>query len=401
MKYSTLRVLSNYLFSPKISKLNLIKSLFFVLTAVGLSTVLYGCNSGKYFPLRDQNQKKFSTTDNSRLLNNIGGSRGIELRQAEFIGYHLANQAKNGSTVHALNQFWTKVKDRTNGKLNMTVLYKDANLPGSDGEGFLNTSSGRFDAITVNSPAISNVIPQILNIMTLMFAFDDSDEGLALVHNKTFQDLLVESGKKFNVTFLPNAMLNAGTRVVTSNSDHPFSDINNIQGFKLRIPPSKSISKQLKALGVDPIITPIGQIIQTLKSNNAYGQENPPSYIKIFKINTVQNIIWKTNHLWSAFVTAINTDTWNSWPAEWQEIVQEEAILMQKSQWKNIKLANQNALSNASQLLGMEVRGTNFDNISDVKEFDDAREKIVASLEPKLQPIAEKIIRGRLPYSDQ
>ena len=180
MKYSSLTIHAKHQLSPKIFKVNLIKRSIFALMVVGMSTLLYGCKSDKYVPLREQSQTNLTTTDNSKLLNNIGGSRGVELRQAEFIGYHLSNQSKNGSTAQALNQFWAKVKDRTNGKLNMTVLYKDANLPGSDGEGFLNTSNGRFDAITVNSPAISNVIPQILNIMTLMFAFDDSDEGLAL-----------------------------------------------------------------------------------------------------------------------------------------------------------------------------------------------------------------------------
>ena len=83
-----------------------------------------------------------------------------------------------------------------------------------------------------------------------------------------------------------------GYRWTTSTKEYPFKDSSDIKGFKLRIPPSNSIAIQLKSLGIEPVQTPIGQLIKALKSKKAYGQENPPSYIPIFKINTVQNTIW-------------------------------------------------------------------------------------------------------------
>ena len=77
----------------------------------------------------------------------------------------------------------------------MTVLPKDAYLPGSDGEAFLNTANGRFEAITINAPALTNVMPQVFNIMTLMFAFKDSSEGLQLTKNKVLGSYLLKQEK--------------------------------------------------------------------------------------------------------------------------------------------------------------------------------------------------------------
>ena len=335
------------------------------------------------------------------LLSGVAKKRREVLKKAKFNGYHLVNQNSKGSTAIALRDFWERVRTRTNGELNMTVLYKDATLPGADGEAVLSTAYGRFDAVTANAPIFSNVLPKVVNILTLLFAFEDLSEGLALAKNKTFNQVLVDSGKPFNLTFVPSATMNAGMRVVTSNAIHPFEDLEDINGFKLRVPPSKSVSKQLKALGVQPIQTPISSLLQTLKSNTAYGQENPPSYIEIFGINKVQNRIWKTNHLWSGFLTAINTKTWNAWPSEWQEIVISESEVMQKKQWEHVSTQNKQALLNADSTLGMKVMPTNFNNVSEQKKFNDAREEIVMSLDPRIIPIARKIIDGKLGFEGQ
>ena len=329
------------------------------------------------------------------LLSGVAKKRREEIKNAKFYGYHLVNQNSKGTTAIALRDFWERVRTRTNGELNMTVLYKDAMLPGADGEAVFSTAYGRFDAVTANAPIFSNVLPHVANIMTLLFSYDDSSEGLELVRNKTFNKVLVEAGKPFNLTFIPSASMNAGMRVVTSNGLHPFEDVEDIDGFKLRIPPSKSVSKQLKALGVKPIQTPISSLLKTLKSNAAYGQENPPSYIKIFGIDKVQNTIWKTNHLWSGFLTAINTKTWESWPSEWHEIVKSESKVMQEKQWMQISNQNKQALVEEATH-GMKVMPTNFQNISENKTFSAVREEIVMSLDPRIIPIANQIIDGKL-----
>ena len=371
------------------------KSSIVAIAIIGTLSGVYGCSSNDIH--QSENKKSDSKLTDQQInlmIENIAGSRKNELKQAEFVGYHLVNQAKQGATAQALMEFWHNVKERTEGKLSMTVLPKDAYLPGSDGEAFLNTANGRFNAITINAPALTNVMPQVFNIMTLMFAFKDSNEGLQLTKNKVFRRLLVEAGEEFNVTFLPNAILNAGMRVVTSTKEYPFKDSSDIKGFKLRIPPSNSIAIQLKSLGVEPVQTPIGQLIKTLKSKKAYGQENPPSYIPIFKINTVQHTIWETNHVWSGFVTGINSDTWNSWPKEWQQIVREEAKLMQDAQWKRVASDNKQALKEAPKTMGMKVMKTNFESLNENESFNQAREEIVKTLDPELQVIARKIING-------
>ena len=173
---------------------------------------LYGSNH----LLIDDFRSKLSPGRTNTLLQAVGGERGRALRKAEYIGYHLTNQGYNDPTTLELQRFWARVAARTNGKLNITVITRDGDLPGADNEAILETSLGRFDVITANGPIFSDIIPQVANIMTLLFAYDSSAEGLALVSDPTFQRVLAEAGKPFNLVFLPGFSLNSGMRVVTT-----------------------------------------------------------------------------------------------------------------------------------------------------------------------------------------
>ena len=74
---------------------------------------------------------------------------------------------------------------------------------------------------------------------------------------------------------------------------------------------------------------------------------------------------------------------------------------MQKKQWEHVSTQNKQALLNADSTLGMKVMPTNFNNVSEQKKFNDAREEIVMSLDPRIIPIARKIIDGKLGFEGQ
>jgi TRAP-type C4-dicarboxylate transport system substrate-binding protein len=210
------------------------------------------------------------------VLRAIGGERGIEVRRATFIGYHLTNQGDDDPTTIELRQFWRRVETRTNGQLNMTVLTRDADLAGADNEGILLAAVGRVDAITANAPAFANVIPKVAPIMTLLFAFDSSREGLALVSHPVFQRALEESGQPFNLRFLPGATLDSGMRVTTTKANRTIAKTSDLNGFRLRIPPSTQMLDQFKSLNVKPRIMPVNALLKALRDGTVDGQENPP-----------------------------------------------------------------------------------------------------------------------------
>lgn len=339
-------------------------------------------------------RSRLNTIQTTTLLGAIGGERGNAIRRAKFIGYHLTNQGDNDLTTVELRRFWQRVAARTNGQLNMTVLTRDVDLAGADSEAVLGTAMGRFDAVTANGPIYSNVIPKVAPIMTLLFAYDSSREGLALVSDPTFGKVLEESGKPYNLVFLPGATLNSGMRVMTSRAVPTITKAEDIKGFRLRIPPSRDLENQLKALDVKPTLQPVSTLINVLKSREADGQENPPSFIPSFGIYRVNDHLIVTNHLWSGFLTAINSTTWNSWPKAWQDIVRSELKTLQTRQWEAQEQLNNRLIEQASQRFGMVVLRPDLSDVNRNPTFRAARERVVDRLDERLKPLARQLIDG-------
>lgn len=368
-----------------------------VVAGGGVATVIgqRGLPSANQVPIGDAGSR-LSPENTATVLRAIGGERGIAVRRAKFIGYHLTNQGDDDPTTIELRRFWQRVAARTNGQLNMTVLTRDANLPGADNEGILLAAVGRVDAITANAPAFANVIPKVAPIMTLLFAFDSSREGLALVSHPVFQRTLEESGKPFNLRFLPGATLDSGMRVTTTKANPTITKISDLNGFRLRIPPSTQMLDQFKSLNVKPTILPVTSLLKALQEGTVDGQENPPSFIASFNIGKVDNRIVLTNHLWSGFLTAINSKTWNEWSKEWQHIVLSETTTLQSRQWAAQEELNSSIIEQAPQRFGMTVIRPDLSGINSIPMFRAAREKIVQRLDTRLQPIARQVINGDL-----
>lgn len=329
------------------------------------------------------------------LLNSIAGQRGETMRKARFTGYHLTNQSGTDNTVvNALQDFWNRVAQRTKGKLNMTVLTKDAGLPGADSEALLGVANGRFDAVTANAPIYGGVIPEVANIMTLLFSYDDSGEGRAVVNDPVFQEALLDAGKPYNLRFLTRATLNSGMRDITTIPGHPINSAADLNGFKLRIPPSTAVEKQLQSLNVSPYLTPVTQLDKVLISGEAWGQENPPSFIQTFNLKGITNQISLTNHLWTGFLTAINLETWQSWPKRWQKIVLSEQEAMQQQQWDAQDALNQQIIQEAPTVYQMSVVRPDLSGIDSDPEFVATRNQVIEGLTPSLRPLAKAIVEG-------
>lgn len=329
------------------------------------------------------------------LVDAIAGERGQALREAKFMGYHLTNQSgSSNNVVEALQDFWDRVAERTNGKLNMTVLSSDANVPGSDNEALLGTANGRFDAVTANGPIYSGVIPQVANIMTLLFAYNNSAEGRALANNPVFGAELLKAGKPFGLRFLTQATLNSGMRDIATIPGHPITTAADLNGFKLRIPPSTAIQQQLEALNVIPVLTPISELDEALETGQAYGEENPPSFIQTFNLKGITNQLSLTNHLWTGFLTAINLETWKSWPKQWREIVLSEQQSLQDQQWTEQDELNQQIIAEAPTEYDMSVVTPNLSGVDSSPSFVQARETVIQTLTKPLRPLARAIVQA-------
>lgn len=102
-----------------------VKNLLYALAGAGISaTAIALSKSFSSCSLASPCQSWLSDQALTTLLNHVGGSRGQEVRKAEFLGYHLTNQTEQDPTYQALKDVWKRVAARTQGKLNMVVLGK-------------------------------------------------------------------------------------------------------------------------------------------------------------------------------------------------------------------------------------------------------------------------------------
>lgn len=325
------------------------------------------------------------------MINAIPGPVGKKIKRAQHIGYHVTSQPKASETFILLQEMWDKVFTRSEGWLQIIVLPDSAELPAADTEAVLATASGRFDAITVAGPAIDAIMPEVIPMQALAFAYKDSQAAKSVVNTPLYAECMREAALKNNLHCL-NGLLNAGMRQMTTIKGHPLKTIKDFNGLVLRIPPSPIYIEQLQPLGIKPVMTPISDASQMMKKTIVMGQENPTSYAVMFEFYKVCTYLNETNHFWSGFNTLINADTWSQWPKAIKSIVQEEYTTTLEKQWPTIESNNAKATEFLTNT-GMIYIQT---DLTGVKEkVKPAQLQLLKRVDPRLQPIAEQLIEKR------
>ena len=322
------------------------------------------------------------------MIDAIPGPVGRKIKTARHIGYHVTSQPRTSKTLQYLVTMWDRVFTRTDGWLQIFVLPNSAELPAADTEAVLATASGRFDVITVAGPAIDQIMPDVIPLQALAFAYANSQEARSVVNTPLYADCMRDAALKNNLYCL-DGLLNAGMRQMTTIPGYPIKSIKNFEDLVLRIPPGPIYAEQLTPLGIKPLMTPISDALMMMKNGTCKGQENPNSYSVLFKFYEVCKYLNTTNHFWSGFNTLINADTWNTWPSDIRKIVQEEYTRMLPMQWSDVESENSNAARLCVQE-GMQIIRP--DLIGVKQRLKSTQANIVQRLDTRLQSIAQKLI---------
>ena len=109
-----------------------------------------------------------------------------------------------------------------------------------------------------------------------------------------------------------------GTRHVTSGT-RPLHTVDDMKGFKLRIPEVDTYRAMAEAWGARPTPLNIGELYLALSQGAVDGQENPLPTIQASKFNEVQKYLVLTAHIMTPRPIMINEKTWMSLDAKQQE----------------------------------------------------------------------------------
>jgi tripartite ATP-independent transporter DctP family solute receptor len=308
-------------------------------------------------PLLASNGPARANPAGSGRLIDLPGEYGRRLRAARVRAFHLHNQP-TGSTLHeALTGLWDSVFERTGGDLMVTVLPLNANLPADDAEAVDNVATGRFEFVSVAAPILDRLVPDIA-LQSLPFVYRSTSDALALIDQPAFTRLMTRDLAPYGLSYLEGGTFSNGMRVIASVASKPLRTLDDLRGLRIRVPPSEDITLLFRSLGAEPVTTTIAQIREAFVAGTIEAEENPPSVIPAFDLQSVAHWINLTHHLWTGFNTLANRAFWTSLPPAAREAVMALLPDFRARQVARQEASNRTVVKDLQAAHGMEVQVT-------------------------------------------
>ncbi|MFO1023745.1 MAG: TRAP transporter substrate-binding protein [Acetobacteraceae bacterium] len=211
-----------------------------------------------------------------------------------------------------------RVKQKSGGKFEITVFHS----------GQLGTDIDTFTQVRIGGVqmmVLSNVITATAaatgSALSMPFAFSNYQQIWAAADGK-LQDLLREDLKKVGY-LTTNKILDSGFHQITSNKG-PIKTVADLQGMKLRAPPSPIQVSTWKAIGAAPASMNFSELYTALQTGVVDGQESPPSLARTTRLYEVQKYMSLTSHMWDGWYTLINPRAFGKLPKDMQDLVMAE-----------------------------------------------------------------------------
>lgn len=309
-------------------------SLMMLVVMVALVLALAGCGSK---PAENSGGDKAATTTATA----DKPDKKYDLKMAITVG-------ESSTWYAAAKQFSDEVKEKTEGRINITLFPNEQLSGGDSGKGIELLIKGTTD-LSYHSTIIYSIMDERLGIVSAPFLFKDFaavDSALAGKGGEAIKNILREKGVE------PLGFGQNGFRQVT-NSVHTIKSADDIKGLKIRIPGIKMYVDLWQQLGADPTKMTFSEVFTSLQQGMIDGQENPIDVIHSAKLNEVQKYATLWNYSYDPLILGINKKLFDSLHADDQKVIQEAAARANEYQ---IKLAREKEAQQMDELskAGME-----------------------------------------------
>jgi TRAP-type transport system periplasmic protein len=244
--------------------------------------------------------------------------RARPARAAEF-SYKFAN---NLTLAHPLNiraaEAAARVKEKTGGRLEVQIFPN--NQLGSDTDTLSQLRSGAVEFFTLSGLILSTLVP-VASINGVGFAFKDYGQVWPAMDGGLGAHVRAEIAKRGLYAFAKQ--WDNGYRQITS-STKPIKTPEDLNGFKIRVPPSPLWTSMFKAFGASPTSINFNETYSALQTRIVDGQENPLAVIDTAKLYEVQKYLAVTNHMWDGFWFLANRRAFEALPADIRGIMEAE-----------------------------------------------------------------------------
>jgi tripartite ATP-independent transporter DctP family solute receptor len=178
--------------------------------------------------------------------------------------------------------------------------------------------SGAIEFMTTSGAVLQTVVPTS-GISAVPFVFKNYDHVWSSMDGALGQ-YITDAVAKYGIYMFSKATFDNGFRNITSSSK-PINTVDDLKGFKIRIPVTPMWVDAWKALGASPATINLPELYSSLQTKIVDGEENPLVQINAFRLYEVQKYCAMTAHVWDGGLTVANARKWEAIPKELQAII--------------------------------------------------------------------------------
>lgn len=220
----------------------------------------------------------------------------------------------------SMEKFAEDVAARTNGHVTVEVF----------GNGQLGTEKEMLEQVVAGTVqgmrgGQFDFSPRLL-MFTLPFLAQNRAQVTALLQSDLAKKVCAEAEAETGTVIIN--LCDAGGWRQFSNSKHPITKPEDLQGLKMRTNGMNTIDKTFVALGATTTTIPYSDLYMGLKTGVADGQENPWVNVEGMKFYEVQKYFTEVNYQFHPDPFYVNAAWWNGLPQEYRDIISECATEM-------------------------------------------------------------------------
>ncbi len=210
------------------------------------------------------------------------------------------------------------IGEQSSGRLSVTV-FPNSQL-GGDPEMLSQLRAGGIELLAAPSMTLSTLVP-LSGLPSVGFAFRSYDQVWAAMDGGV-GDVVRDAIGKTGIVPMRKVWDN-GFRQITSSSSRQLSGVDDLRGFKIRVPVTALLTSLFSGLGALPSSISYSELYSALQTHIVEGQENPLAQVSTGKLYEVQKYCALSNHCWSGYWVVANRLALSSLPADLLQMLNE------------------------------------------------------------------------------
>ncbi len=265
------------------------------------------------------------------------------------------------------------VEAKTNGKYEIQVY--SGNQLGDDVKATQNVRAGSIEMVLTSAAPVTGMAPEFM-VFDLPFVLTN-DKAVDAIFDGPVGKKLASSLDSKGLHLL--AYYENGFRQLT-NSAKEVKAPADLAGLKIRTMENPIHLATWRALGANPTPMPFSELFTSMQQKTIDGQENPIPTIYLLKFYEVQKYATLTGHVYTPFILLINSQLWDSLPAEDRKIFEEAALESSKLERASNRQMNRDQIGELKKV-GMTITELSPEQL---KVFQDAVAPVYAEFEGKI-----------------